>query len=749
MTFSAISEQVLSRYPKLLTEANQRMVEPWFSVDEHTHERYKFRAQLSADILGSFRGRRYGGFGTRGYHFAISEENWRQLEEGAVVNPRATVHNFNEKLRRSVFYFIKELIDKAQDFPNFDKRDLLKLIVDEQPFGAEIPTIKFRDEELPVSIYSASKASRAMYATAFYRTHAAMPMKTVLELGGGFGRSLRDCLSINPIETAYYVDLPFNLTLAATYLEACFPGRVNLVWDAQDEIILGKINVLVPWYIDKIEKPIDLMMNFSSFHHMPQVTMNHYFDTLISPKVKYLYHENRMQPRSQSEGEGSLANVAARQQFIIHTGPEKKKKVKYNSGKISGAAPMVISEFLVNKDHQNSLLEEFLKKLREFQAHHDDDKALKLIDRLQEQTPEGLDPPFVLAKAAFLADSGRFDQCIEYIRNLEVQSPELYMDIKSQEIYLLNVLERWDEVEAALDRLIGSKSQSKKLPVTVVAVLVALGAWDKLSQLIFEGPDGPLGGAFNLAKKWHRSGLELSKSKSLVSSDLDAWKTLFKRVGNIDGFRHNYRFHDGSKLLDFAKVKANSPVTDQDFNFFEWELIRRFVPDFSDKRVLDIGAFDGFFSIQSALQGAKSVDALEREPIYLQRAMSFAKLFGVADRINPKFLNFDRAFVQRAGRYDIIFALGLIYHLDNLYYALANLCTLSDRIVIETTTAEVQWDNDDNAISYKENDPVDVNWVKAFFRKRGYSITESPEWAEYVDRYDVSRGRRLLYFFKI
>ena len=403
---------------------------------------------------------------------------------------------------------------------------------------------------------------------------------------------------------------------------------------------------------------------------------------------------------------------------------------------------------MTKKYRQDSVLIKLVKKLRELQAHHDEDKALNIIDRLQEQTPEGLDPPFVLAKIQFLAEAGRFDQCLEYIRKLEIHSPELNMDIKSQEIYLLNGLERWDEVEAALDLLIGSKSQGKKLPIMVVAQLAALGAWDKLSQLIFEGPDGPLGGAFNLAKKWHRSGLELSKSKSLDSSDLDAWKTLFKRVGDIDGFRHNYRFHDGSKLLDFAKVRAISPVNDQDFNFFEWELIQRFVPDFSDNRVLDIGASDGFFSIQSALQGAKSVDALEVDPIYLQRAMSFAKLFGVADRINPKFLFFDRAFVQRTGRYDIIFALGLIYHLDNLYHGLQNLCTLSDRIVIETTTAEVQWDNDDDAIGFKDNDPVDINWVKAFFRKRGYSITESPEWAEYVDRYDVSRGRRLLYFFK-
>ena len=32
-----ISEQVLARYPTFLTDANQRMSEPWFSADEHTH----------------------------------------------------------------------------------------------------------------------------------------------------------------------------------------------------------------------------------------------------------------------------------------------------------------------------------------------------------------------------------------------------------------------------------------------------------------------------------------------------------------------------------------------------------------------------------------------------------------------------------------------------------------------------------------------------------------------------------------
>jgi hypothetical protein len=234
MTFSVISVQVLARYPRLLTMANQRMSEPWFSVDEHPHERFKFKAPLSAEILSSFRGRRYGGggIGLDPQDFMISFEEWKRIEGEAFVNPRAIYAKYDENLRLGVSLFIREFFDKAQDFPIVDKHNLLKLIVDEQPFGADRLPVKIEGKKLPVSVFSARMAPRTMHATAYYQTHASTPMKTVLELGGGFGRCLRDCLSINPIETAYYVDLPFNVGLAATYREACFPGRVNLVWAA-------------------------------------------------------------------------------------------------------------------------------------------------------------------------------------------------------------------------------------------------------------------------------------------------------------------------------------------------------------------------------------------------------------------------------------------------------------------------------------------------------------------------------------
>ena len=155
-----ISEQVLARYPTFLTDANQRMSEPWFSADEHTHERLKFKAKLSAEILNSFRGRRYDGVGLMPVDFMISHEEWVRLEIEANVNPRAINANYVKNLRQGVFHFFKELFYKAQDFPVVDKSDLVKLIVDEQPFGADRVVLEVEGEKLPISIFRANGVAR-------------------------------------------------------------------------------------------------------------------------------------------------------------------------------------------------------------------------------------------------------------------------------------------------------------------------------------------------------------------------------------------------------------------------------------------------------------------------------------------------------------------------------------------------------------------------------------------------------------
>jgi len=350
MRDETIIEQVLRRHPRMLQDANRRATEPWFAADKHSHERFKFEARLTAEILTSFRGRCYGGIGLEPIDFALKDVSFFTLKETTLIKASESVADYESIVRKHAMYFINELIEKAAIFEDFDKRDLLKIIFDNHLLGADIALCNIAGEKLPVSIFSARMAPRAMYAKGFYQQHTSAPMKSVLELGGGFGRCLRDCMTINPIETAYYVDLPLNVGLAATYLEACFPNRVNLVWDETDEVIAGKINIVTPWLIDKIDEPIDLMINFLSLHHMPQETMDYYFGNFICPKVKFLYHENRLVPRHTYEGEGSLLNVPDRAQFSIHAGPEKVANYALpNADGTPFLIAKVVAEFMVNK----------------------------------------------------------------------------------------------------------------------------------------------------------------------------------------------------------------------------------------------------------------------------------------------------------------------------------------------------------------------------------------------------------------
>ena len=133
-----------------------------------------------------------------------------------------------------------------------------------------------------------------------------------MELGGGFGKSLADLIRTFPQVTAFYVDLPVNMAVAAHYFDGRFPGCVNLVWGETDTVRAGMINVVAPWLIDKIDPPIDLLINFLSMHHMPQRTMDFYFARLIAPKVRFFYHENRLAPRSTQEGEGFMEKTPER-----------------------------------------------------------------------------------------------------------------------------------------------------------------------------------------------------------------------------------------------------------------------------------------------------------------------------------------------------------------------------------------------------------------------------------------------------
>jgi 2-polyprenyl-3-methyl-5-hydroxy-6-metoxy-1,4-benzoquinol methylase len=104
---------------------------------------------------------------------------------------------------------------------------------------------------------------------------------------------------------------------------------------------------------------------------------------------------------------------------------------------------------------------------------------------------------------------------------------------------------------------------------------------------------------------------------------------------------------------------------------------------FSGKRVLDIGCLEGYFSLECALGGADAlgIDAKEINVKKCQFAKEVLGVDGVQFELDDA-MNVTR---DRYGSFDVILALGLLYHLDDPFTLLAQLQPLCEGFLLLDT----------------------------------------------------------------
>jgi SAM-dependent methyltransferase len=108
--------------------------------------------------------------------------------------------------------------------------------------------------------------------------------------------------------------------------------------------------------------------------------------------------------------------------------------------------------------------------------------------------------------------------------------------------------------------------------------------------------------------------------------------------------------------------------------------------EFGGRRIVDIGCLEGYFSIECALQGA-DVLGVDGKLLNVRKCEFVRSVLGVQ---RATFVQGDAMEVNResAGRFDVVLALGLLYHLDNPYAFLENVARLCDGFaVIDTHVA--------------------------------------------------------------
>jgi tRNA (mo5U34)-methyltransferase len=115
-----------------------------------------------------------------------------------------------------------------------------------------------------------------------------------------------------------------------------------------------------------------------------------------------------------------------------------------------------------------------------------------------------------------------------------------------------------------------------------------------------------------------------------------------------------------------------------------WEVVRRHLPpDLAGKSVLDVGCNAGFYSVQAKRLGAARVLGIDARQHEIRQALLVRRALGLDVELRRQSVY--SLSPARLGRFDVVFALGLIYHCKHLVLALEKLFSVTRGLLIVET----------------------------------------------------------------
>ena len=153
-------------------------------------------------------------------------------------------------------------------------------------------------------------------------------------------------------------------------------------------------------------------------------------------------------------------------------------------------------------------------------------------------------------------------------------------------------------------------------------------------------------------------------------------RSLHEQIAELGPWFHNLHLPQG------VQTCPDHPLGD--FPAFKWREIAPHVPaDLGGWRVLDIGCNAGFYSFELAGRGAR-VTGIDMDPHYLRQARWAAEQFGCADRIEFRQMQiYD--LMREDTRYDLVWFMGVLYHLRHPLLALDIVRRKTTRMLILQT----------------------------------------------------------------
>ncbi|MEQ8585673.1 MAG: putative sugar O-methyltransferase [Thalassobaculaceae bacterium] len=280
-------DALLDLHDALLTEAAANHHLGWRPAGG---ENNKYRFTLDRDRLRRFADFAYGGIGFEvGNDFLATRPTASDLAPEIVKAPEA-VH---EALKQTLQWVKTETVNARSNFERYET-EWAALI--HEPAGIGGVYLDLNSATPPIRV--SSQSARVSWRAPRLAAELGRAPASVLEIGGGHGKFVRDCALFMPDTRLFLTDLPFNLIVQARYLEEYFGDAVNLcLLPDQDVDPQARINLVAPWRLDRIPGAIEVAANFLSFQHMDAQNLAWYGDALESLEIGHVFHLNRLTAR--------------------------------------------------------------------------------------------------------------------------------------------------------------------------------------------------------------------------------------------------------------------------------------------------------------------------------------------------------------------------------------------------------------------------------------------------------------------
>lgn len=276
------TKELLQKYHSLLGELDQEASKPWGGNEDHLRKSDYF---ITPEIVEHF-----ADYAIQSIGFEGGNDFPAELFSGSQVRKVKFGEDF-EKIWVSKFKtYLSTSLKNLFGHPFAEPDEVISLLTMDGVVGGRGFAIELAGKKFFTSSHIARVASRAYTV----RGQLGKWPGSLLEIGGGHGRFIRDIAKCSDRTKLFYCDLPFNMLLAARYLSKVFPGKVNLVWLEGDEIDENsQINIVSPHLIHRLPSDIEICCNFLSFQHMSEENLAYYWSALEEKSVKQVLHLNR------------------------------------------------------------------------------------------------------------------------------------------------------------------------------------------------------------------------------------------------------------------------------------------------------------------------------------------------------------------------------------------------------------------------------------------------------------------------